>query len=205
MVPPEAGIKAKNEDDQLAERSKSGDQTAFDRLYDKYKNRIFNYINRMIGDRSTAEELTQETFIKAYVSLSHYKARGYFKTWIYTIASNLAKNELKRRSYKTDVSLSKPIHDSGGDIMLEDVLTDEKLSSESIVENLELKQEIERVIKSLSPKHREVIILCSIDGLSYEEAAYVLKTNINTISSRLARARKRFIEKMKSIRRADAR
>jgi len=134
------------------------------------------------------------------MDIGRYKPRGLFKAWIYTIASNLAKNELKRRSYAVNIPLSTPIKKGNSAFALEDVLTSKNLSPESIIENGDIKEQIENVLKSLSPRHREVIILCVIEGLHYEEAAHVLKTNVKTVSSRLARARKEFIRKIETLR-----
>jgi len=168
-----------------------------------YKERIFNFIKRKIGDRAIAEELTQEAFISIYLNINRYESRGLFKAWIYTIASNLAKNELKKRSSIRQVSLSSRIGEGDMDIDLESVLTKDGFSADSFVENKELKEAIENALKALHPLYRDVITLCVIEGLSYEEAAKALKTNIKTISSRLARARKQFIKKIKAPKRSD--
>lgn len=187
-------------DDLLIERFKNGDRVAFDEIYNRYKDRIFNYMRRMIGNKETAEELAQEVFINIYMSIAAYKPKGLFKAWIYTIASNLVKNELKKKSYKINILLSKPITGAENNVTLENVLASEAFSSRHIIENNELKEQIESVIKSLPPIYKEVIVLCLIEGLSYEEAAQVLKTNVKTISSRLARARKLSIQKIKTLR-----
>ncbi|NQU94677.1 MAG: sigma-70 family RNA polymerase sigma factor [Candidatus Omnitrophica bacterium] len=186
-----------NKDDALVRKFREGDRACFDELYNAYKERIFNFINRKIGDRAVAEELTQEVFINIYLNINRYEPRGLFKAWIYTIASNLAKNELKKRSSMRQVSLSGRAGKGDMDINLEGVLTKDGFSADSFVKNKELKEAIENALKSLHPLYRDVIALCVIEGLSYEEAAKVLKTNMKTISSRLARARKQFIKKIK--------
>lgn len=198
MANPNSEKRIKNEEDLLVERFLKGERSAFDELYRRYKDRILNYINRMISDKGTAEELTQEVFINVYTNISNYKPKGFFKAWIYTIASNLAKNELKKRSYKINVSLFRPIRGKEADITLEDVLTNEELSSEFIIKNNELKEEIEVILRSLPVPYREVIVLCAMEGLSYEEAARILKINVKTVSSRLARARQSFIKRIKA-------
>jgi len=190
----------RSEEDLLIGKFKNGDRAAFEEIYNRYRNRILNYICRMIGDKEAAQEITQEVFINVYMDIGRYKPRGLFKAWIYTIASNLAKNELKRRSYAVNIPLSTPIKKGNSAFALEDVLTSKNLSPESIIENGDIKEQIENVLKSLSPRHREVIILCVIEGLHYEEAAHVLKTNVKTVSSRLARARKEFIRKIETLR-----
>jgi len=186
------------DDDILAGKVKEGERNAFDSLYNKYKERIFNYIKRILGDRETAAELTQEVFISVYLNIKGYEMRGFFKAWIYKIASNLTKNALKKR--RDDVSLSKPIDDCGTGATLADIIADESLSSENIIKNEELKTQMAVVLDSLEPMHKEILVLCIIEELSYEEAAKVLGINVKTVSSRLARARKKFMQKMNTLR-----
>jgi RNA polymerase sigma-70 factor (ECF subfamily) len=187
-----------NWEDPLVRRFVAGDEAAFNELFNAYKSRIFNYINKMTGDREVAEELTQETFISVYMNINNYKPLGLFKAWIYTIASNLTRNELKRRASKKDVSLNQPISDSET-ATLEDILSSEKLSPEYIAQNKELKTVIEKALRSLPDIYREVIILCVMEEMSYEDAARALCTNVKTVSSRLARAREMFIKSVKAL------
>jgi len=200
MGNPKTGRFNGSEEDLLIGKCKDGDNAAFEEIYIRYRDRILNYVYRMIGDREAAQEITQEVFISVYMNIGRYKPRGLFKAWVYTIASNLAKNELKRRSYAVNISLSAPIKKGDSALALGDVLTSKNLSAETVIENGEIKTQIENILKSLSPLYREVIILCAIEGLRYEEAAHVLKTNVKTVSSRLARARKEFIRKIEALR-----
>lgn len=192
-----------NWEDPLVARFIAGDHGAFTGLYNGYKARIFNYIHRMIGDRHLAEELAQETFINVYMNIHKYRPIGLFKAWIYKIASNLTKNELRRRSAKKDVSLDQPIGNGENPGTMEDILTSEKLSPEHISANKELKTIIEKGLGSLPDIYREVMVLCIIEELSYEEAATVLGTNVKTVSSRLARAREIFIKNFRSLQGSD--
>lgn len=198
MEVPGSDASSGNWEDPLVRRFTAGDETAFNELFNAYKSRIFNYINKMTGDRHLAEELTQETFINVYMNINNYRPIGLFKAWIYTIASNLTRNELRRRARKKDVSLNHPINDKA-ETTLEDMLSSEKLSPEYIAGNKELKQAIEKVLQSLPDIYREVIILCVIEEMTYEEAAKALGTNVKTVSSRLARAREMFIKGVKSL------
>ena len=186
-------------EDVLVEQFIGGDSKAFEKLYNAYKKKIFNYIRRMLGNRETAEELTQETFINIYMNIRRYKPMGMFKSWAYKIASNLAKNELKKKGRNLNISLSEPFGGSEEGATLEGMLTSQKLSPESMVEDKELKENIEKALQALPLKYREALLLCVIDGLSYEEAAEALNTNVKTISSRLARAREAFIRHFNAI------
>lgn len=190
-------------DDLLVEQFRRGDRSAFDKLYESYKARIFNFVYRMVGDRASAEDLTQDVFIRAYMNISSYDPRGVFKAWLYTIASNAARNELKRRSRRLTVSIFSAGKDDDDDgIELIDHLPGPDMSPAKIAEDSELKAQIESSIQSLPPDYKEALILCVIEGFSYEEAAQALKTNVKTVSSRIARARKLFIKKINLLRKA---
>jgi len=186
------------EEDKLVEQFKAGDRSAFDKLYDRYKNRIFNFVLRKIGDRTLAEELTQEVFIRIYMNIDHYQARGLFRSWAYTIASNLVKNKLIRKSYR-EVSLSMPIGKMEGKCELADILASSQFSPEVLLEKKELKEGIKNTLNSLPPAYKEVIVLCVIEGLSYKESARILHTTVKNISSRLTRGRVMFIRAIEAI------
>lgn len=204
MDTPGSAAAGKDKDDLLVEAFKGGDEAAFDELYGRYKDRILNYIYRMIGDRAAAEDIAQEAFLNVHMNIGSYRPQGQFKSWVYKIASNLAKNELRRRSYKINVSISAAIRSGDKDLTVGDTLASGDLSAEAAAENEELKKSVEDMIGSLPPKYREVLVLCVIDGLSYDEAAKALNTNAKTISSRLARARAIFIKRMQATEGRDA-
>ena len=188
-------------EDMLVERFRLGERQAFDELYELYKARIYNYVKKMIGNAETAKELTQEVFVNVFMNIENYKAKGFFKAWIYTIAANLCRNEWKRQSHRNEVSLSEPvIKEESAGVALEDLLGSDKFSPEQAASNAELTEAITAILGSLPPKYREAMVLCVMEGLSYEEAARVLGTNVKTVSSRLARAREIFIKRIKAMR-----
>ena len=94
-------------EESLLLEAKKGDRAAFDVLYNKYKRPILNFVYRLIGNKETAEEVTQEMFIKAYKNLDIFDPKRKFSSWIYTIARNLAKNALRDKRYFRNVSLEK--------------------------------------------------------------------------------------------------
>lgn len=176
-------------DDELTEKLKKGDRTAIDALYHKYKRPILNYIYRLIGDFHQAEELAQETFIRVYTNIERYVEKGKFSSWVYTIAGNLAKNFLRDRSYIERVSLDKEISEEEGEITLLDIIADETRRPDEEALKEEKEKLIQKGIDKLKPKHKQVIILCDIQGLPYEEVAKILKCPPATVGSRLSRAR----------------
>lgn len=181
----------------LAQKAKEGDRQSFDILYQKYKKRILNYIYRMIGDRATAEELTQDAFLKAYINLKNYHERDTFSAWLYKIAGNLAKNELRSRQYRKAPSLDQPLVVDEETIRLMDTVVDESSKPDLIARSNELHEAIQKVLNSLSLEHRMILTLCNIQGLSYEEAGEILGVNVGTVASRLSRAREQFNKRLR--------
>lgn len=183
-------------DKYLVQKAREGDRSAFEELYTRYKKPIYNYIYRLIGNRAVAEELAQETFIKVYTNISSYRPTGKVSSWIYSIAGNLAKNELRSRGYRKAVSLEAKISDDEK-LKLKDMLANGSFKPDEIAQNRELRERIQKVINMLDVKHKEVLVLCDVQGLSYEEAAEVMDCSVGTVASRLSRARAAFVKLFK--------
>jgi len=177
----------------LVRKAREGDRTAFEGLYNRYKRSIYNYICRLIGDRAVAEELAQETFIKAYEHIAAYKPTGKVSSWIYAIAGNLAKNELRARGYRKTISLEAQIS-SDEKLKLENVLKSDALKPDDIAENNELKEQIRKVMNMLPVHHKDILLLCDVQNLSYQDAAEILDCTVGAVASRLSRARAAFVK-----------
>ncbi len=182
-------------DEILIQKAKSGDRKAFEALYQKYKRPILNFAYRLIGNKETAEEITQETFVRVYLNLARFDPRGKVSSWIYTIAGNLAKNELRDKKYFHDISLDKVIFGDDKKIRLRDVVLEGKDKPDKVLEDKELQDQIQKVIDAIPARYREVLVLCDVQGLSYEEAARIVGCSVGTIASRLSRARVIFMKK----------
>lgn len=178
-----------DEDDQLVDKAKHGDRNALDALYHKYKRPILNYIYRFVGNFHHAEELTQETFIRVYANIGRYEKTGKFSSWVYTIAGNLAKNFLRDTSYVEEVSIDESVNEEENKLTLLDIIKDEGKAPDEEMLRKEREKLIQQGINKLRPKHKEVIILCDIQGLPYEEVAKILRCPAQTVGSRLSRAR----------------
>jgi len=189
----------KPNDEILIGRAKQGDKTAFEELYQLYKGQIFNYIYRFVNNYQLAEELTQETFINAYTHLDSYSAKGKPLAWIYTIASNLAKNALKSRTIRSEVSLDAPLLNSDGQINMFDVLESTKEKPELTIRSKELITKIQEAIDSLSLEHKQILLLCDVQGQSYQDVAQILGCKPATVGSRLFRARKKVAKRLASV------
>jgi len=175
-------------DEQLIERAKQKDKQAFTQLIDKYKDKILGYLYRYVGDYQKAEDLTVETFLNAYNRLHTYTEMGKFSSWLYRIATNCAKKELRRVARRKEVSLEKPV-DKEGEVSFGDLIADEKSRPDYGVREKELKEFIYKVMAKLDKKYKDALLLCDVEGLSYEEAGKILKCNPITVGTRVRRAR----------------
>lgn len=183
-------------DEILAQRAKEGDMKAFNELFNKYKKPILNFIYRLIGNRETAEEVTQEAFIKAYKNLDIFDPNRKFSTWLYTIARNLAKNAIRDRKYFRDITFETVISGEEKKLRLKDVIADTKALPDELMENEELTKEAQKILDSLPLKYKEIITLCSVQELTHKEAAKVIGCSVATVSIRINKAKDLFMEKL---------
>ncbi|NOY77906.1 MAG: sigma-70 family RNA polymerase sigma factor [Calditrichaeota bacterium] len=180
------------EDEDLIEKFQQGDIKAFNEIVRRYKDPLLNFVYRFLGNRTESEDIVQETFLRVFRNKHAYRKVAKFSTWIYTIAGNLAKTELRKRKKRNLFSIS--------DIGYEDKdyeISDESLSPEKTVNSSMYDEIIQKEIQNLSPKFREVIILRDIQELSYEEISKIIKIPIGTVKSRVNRARLRLQERLK--------
>lgn len=178
-------------DEELVESFKNGKQDAFDQLYEKYKKPILNYLYRFIGNLSNAEELSQEVFVKVYIHIDKYVPTGKFSSWVYRIASNTAKNFLRRKKYEKVFSLFKIYNNTEIETDFVDYIIDKKMSPDKIIQLKDIQNLIHRAIDRLPLYLKEAVILCDIEGFSYAEAAKIMNCRPMTVGSRLSRARKK--------------
>jgi len=170
-------------DEELFERmSRNGNSPAFAILIERYKDKLFNFVCRMIKDDAQAEDILQEAFLRVY----REKAKAYrinnFSAWLYTIARNLTTDELRRRKRRILVPIEVATPSTNTNNSFDDIL---------------LKKKIEDTLETLDFKYREVFILRDINGFSYREIANILKTRVGTVKSRLNRARLMMRERLK--------
>ncbi len=183
-------------DERLIVDAKAGSLEAFERLFDRYKKQILNFVYRLIGNRETAEDVTQEAFIKAYRNLDVFDPQKKFTSWLYTIARNLAKNALRDRKYFRDVSLDADIESDGRSITLKDMIADSSKRPDVIMRDGELQRQVEVVLASLPVEFREIITLCCIQKMPQKEAARIIGCSVPTVSLRLEKAKQSFLKKI---------
>lgn len=173
-------------DEELIAAFQQGQIEAFNILVGRYKNPLLNFVHRYLGDYDQADDVVQETFIRLYQKSASYRPIAKFSTWIYTIATNLAKTQLRDRSRKGIFSLTR----SKGDEKERDFeIRDDRYPADQLAES-NIKQEIiQRALNSLPEQYREAVILCDIQELTYEEICAITGMNMGTLKSRLNRGR----------------
>lgn len=163
---------------ELIERVKKGDEMAFVEIVKRYKDRIVNYLYQLVGNYETAVDLSQETFLRVYFKAKKYKPIAPLSSWIYAIASNLAKTELKKMLSVKIVPLEEAINTSYNGY---------NSNAQSI--NKERIFQIKKAIHSLPPKYKIPIILKDLEGFTQEEIAEILKIPVGTVKARISRGR----------------
>lgn len=181
-------------DEVLIARFQNGDNYAFDLLVKRYKDPLLNFVYRFLGERSEAEDIVQETFLRLFKNKHYYKEIAKFSTWIYTIASNLAKTELRKRKRRNLLSISNYMS-TEKDYDIPDQESDPEGDADAVVTD----QIIQKAINKLSPKFKQVIVLRDIQGFSYEEIAEIVKIPLGTVKSRVNRARLKLQEDLKHL------
>jgi RNA polymerase sigma-70 factor (ECF subfamily) len=167
----------KARDHQLMARVAENDLAAYSELVDLYKNKLFTMLVRMVGTREEAEDLLQETFVRVWEHRRNFDDRYCFSTWVYTIAMNLGKNELRKRKKVRFFSL---FDRDSNPIEVEDPQAEHSGGLGVI---------IDRAVKKLPLRYREAFVLRDLQELSYEEIGEVLGVPVGTVKSRVNRAR----------------
>jgi RNA polymerase sigma-70 factor (ECF subfamily) len=173
-------------DEELMERVAAGSHEAFQCIVERYRGRLINVVGRFINDRDRAEDIVQEVFLRVFRSRHNYRRQGRFSTWIFTIAINLAKNEIRRKvRRKGEVSLE-GIEEAIGPTT---ATADRSPGAEERLGREQIRQMVTEAIEKLPVKYREAVVLRDIEGLAYDEIASVLRIPGGTVRSRINRGR----------------
>jgi RNA polymerase sigma-70 factor (ECF subfamily) len=170
--------KLRMEEQELMHLVQKGDEVAFEKIVSIYKHRIVNFLTQLTGDYQRAVDLAQETFMRVYFKANKYKPVAPLSSWIYTIASNLAKTDLKKTRKMSTVSI-----DDRENRLGEQIAAKEKNQDTYLIENLK------KALDSMPSRYRLPIILKDIEGFSQEEIAQILKRPVGTIKARISRGR----------------
>ncbi len=182
---------AELEDNRVVQRFLDGEERAFDELVHRYDKRLRNFVYRTTGDRERAEDLVQETFVRVFRHIHRFDQTRKFSTWIYTIAGNLAKNELRNRSRNPLVlfqSLMKNREADSRPLEWEDPRT----RPDDLYRKRFLREKVDEAVSLMPEHHRVVFVLRELHGKTYAEIAEITDCTPGTVKSRLNRARNRF-------------
>lgn len=185
----------RDSDEQLVARVQKGDKRSFDLLVLKYQHKVLALVRRYVKDHAEAEDVAQESFVKAYRAIGSFRGDSAFYTWLYRIAVNTAKNALdaRKRRPASDVDIDE----------VEDYAFSDALRVEENPENLLATQDVHRVVQevlaNLPEELRRALELREFDGLAYEEIAAVMACPIGTVRSRIFRAREAIDEAIRPL------
>jgi RNA polymerase sigma-70 factor (ECF subfamily) len=172
----------------LIERSREGDLQAFNALVAAYQDQVYDLCLRMLGSQQPAEDVTQKTFISAYRNVSRMRGPS-VKSWLLRIATNACIDELRRRARRPQLSLDSRRDDD--DIEGSYDVPDSAPGPEQVALRLELRRALEAELLALPVDQRLAVVLCDVEGLSYEEIAVAMATSVGTVKSRISRGRAR--------------
>lgn len=177
-------------DRDLVDQVRYGEPEAFDELYRRFSDMVFNLALRLAGDRQLAEDLSQEVFLRVYRHVGGFQGRASVKTWVYRVALNTCRSRLARRGRRRRVV--RAVDDealarvpAGGPGPEERAAEDER------------RRRLERAVSELPLVFRTAVVLRDVEGLAYEEIADVLGVRIGTVRSRIARGRARLQERLR--------
>ncbi|MBP6509386.1 MAG: sigma-70 family RNA polymerase sigma factor [Candidatus Kapabacteria bacterium] len=174
-------------DEELLQLFLKGDEAAFVALMRRYKEPITTYTYRFLGNYDDAVDVAQETFVRLYRFGHSFVGEVKFSTWLYTIASNLARTELKRYRRRNGVSLGEAF--SVGEDESSWDIPDETYMPDELVDSTRIAQDVQKALLSISPSYREMVVLRDVQQLTYEEIAVITNTEMGTVKSRINRGR----------------
>ena len=179
-------------DEQLIKKFQNGDVGAYNQIVYRYKDRLLNFIYRFLNDIDRAEDLVQDTLIKLYTHKDSYREIAKFSTWLYTIAANLARTELRKIKRRKTFSVSELSRDDREFIISS---TDIEPDDENLAQIFE--KNVQRALAELPDDFKTIIILRDIQELSYDEISKIVEVPLGTVKSRINRGRLKLQELLK--------
>ena len=184
-------------DEDLMARVAEDDERAFSELVRRFQGRVTNLVSRVLNDRECSDDLAQEVFVRVYVHRRNYRRGSKFSTWLFTIAANLAKNEIRRRVRRRNWFSLDALQEMVSDSAIQ--LADPKEGQETGLERAQLQEAVARAIAAVPEKYRLALVLRDIEGMAYEEIGQVLGIPGGTVRSRINRARAMLKHKLQSL------
>lgn len=168
----------------------------FEQLVYKHQKFVLNVAYRMTGDPEEAKDLAQEAFVRAFRAFDRFQPGTSFERWLYRIVANLYIDSVRRKGRHHEESLNAPVNTLNGPV--DRVVPDSTHDPEEILETHAFTGEVQKAMESITPEYRIAVILCDVEGLSYEEIAQVLRCSIGTVRSRIHRGRKQLRDRLRS-------
>jgi RNA polymerase sigma-70 factor (ECF subfamily) len=182
-------------DEEVIARFQGGDLTAFDVIVARYKQPLIQYVIQFVGETSDAEDIVQDTFVKVFRRKQAYRSIAKFSTWLYTVAGNFAKSELRKRKRQAQQSISSLTeNDPYFEVM------ETRAAADEMTDRQFKKDILRKAIQRLPKRFQDVIRLREIEHLSYDEIAARTKLSLGTVKSRVNRARLRLQKELKHVR-----
>jgi RNA polymerase sigma-70 factor (ECF subfamily) len=179
-----------DEDVRLMLAVRDGDRRAFDALFERWAGRVLRFVERMVGEPSTAEDVVQETFVRMWRARERYQPEARFSTWLFTIAGNAARNELRRPARRAGYQ---SIDEAGDAVPLALAAADPP--SDRVVDARRDGLGLAVAFGALPERQREALWLCAVEGLSYAEIAEALATTEKSVKALIHRARVALVER----------
>ena len=194
----------KNRENALVKAFRGGDDAAFDGLIEMYSAKLYKVAYALLGSRQDAEEVVQDTFLRAYRALGAFRGESSLETWLHRIALNLARNKYQwnqRRGGGLNVSLSTPADPDGNDAgqETEQDVPDRRMEPDLVLEHEEIGKNIMKALNRLPDNLRETMLLRHVNDMPYEQIARKLDCKVGTVKSRLARGREMLRETLASL------
>ncbi len=185
----------RDEDVELMLKFKKGDMSAFEKLMDRHKTHLINFVYRFTGSGADAEDLAQEAFLRVYQSKDRYKPTAKFSTWLYRIAINLCLNHIEKSKRISTVPLDNAVETKEGELSRE--IPDKVHPAPDVsAEKEEINKNIHSALSSLSDVQRAAIILNIFEDKSYDEVSKILRRSVPSVKFLLFRARKNLRKKI---------
>ncbi len=187
-----------NEEIAFIDKLRAGEEAAFETLIDRYSGDIYAMLYRLTESPEEASDLTQDTFLRALKAIKGFRGDSALKTWLFRIAINESRNRFrwwKRRRRDVTISLDANIGDS--ETRFSDTLADDSISPEDSALAREREYAIHSALQDMQEIYREAVILCDIEGLSYDETAATLGVGLGTVKSRISRGRDELRRRLK--------
>ena len=189
-------------DEDLMAKAATDDTKAFTELVRRYQSRVIHLVSRLLNDRVVSEDLAQEVFVRVHLHRRNYRTGSKFSTWLFTIAANLAKNEIRRRKRRRNWTSLDEMQENLQDASMQ--FADPKANKEIDLERAQLSGVVGAAIATLPERYRVALVLRDIDGLAYEEIGQILKIPGGTVRSRINRARLMLKRKLEPMLRREA-